>query len=180
MTDSKRREVHAAHGDVVFSLAHSFRTAIVWIMMPAALWSGMQAPECECASGEHRFFCGNLFTAFRSEPTTTARSMPSCCATHVATATASLAADSSPDGMSGVSSSAVTGPCNSCRAIPSSPLKIGDRSETPSQNRTDRLLSSMHADQISLALVLGSEYGLPSSDLLPMTDRVIVFRRLLI
>lgn len=166
----------------MFSLAHSFRTAIVWIMMPAAFWSGLQAPECECASGEHRFFCGRLFAAFRSEPTVTTRSVSSssCCATHGATIATCSAADASPAGSSGVSSSAVSGPCNSCRAIPSSPLQVGERSEASSQNQTEQLLPSLNQDQVSLALILASEYGLPASDLLPMTDRVIVFRRLLI
>ena len=148
--------------------------------MPAAFWSGMQAPECECASGEHRFFCGHLFAAFRSEPTATARSVSSCCATHGATVATCSAAESSSDGSTGVSSSAVSGPCNSCRAIPSSPLQVGERSEALSQNQTEQLLSSLNQDQVSLALVLASECGLPASDLLPMTDRVIVFRRLLI
>ena len=155
-------------------------------MMPAALWSGVQAPECECASGEHRFFCLKMFAVIAPAESpariesqhdccarTSPRPAPTCCAAKTAKTT-----DDSRR-VTGVQSDSSV-PCGQCKAIPSSPISPTDRVETPPADWTAWLPLSVNADQASLIAAQGNDYCLPPSDRLPMTDRVIVLCCLLI
>lgn len=170
-------------GVFVFYLPHSIRSAIVWAMMPAALWSGMQAPECECASGEHRFYCLKMFAAGApAESPVRNESKHDCCAqaSPIPSPTC-CAAKTTGDArrVSGVQSDSSV-PCGHCKAIPSSPISPTDRVEAPAADWTAWLPLGVNADQVSLIVSQGSDYRLPPSDRLPMTDRVIVLCCLLI
>ena len=167
----------------MFALSHHLRSAIAWAMLPAALWSGMQVPECECASGEHRFFCLKMFAAnaraespLRHEPKhdccsrTSTSPSPICCAAKTTDASRRL---------TGVQSDSQV-PCGQCKAIPNSPISTTDRVEAPPANWTAWLPLGVAADQAALIAVQSSDHCLPPSDRLPMTDRVIVLCCLLI
>lgn len=171
------------NGVFVFYLPHSIRSAIVWAMMPAALWSGMQAPECECASGEHRFFCLKMFAAgARAESPVRNESKHDCCAkTSPSPSPTCCAAKGTDDArrVTGVQSGSSV-PCGQCKAIPSSPISSTDRVEAPPADWTAWLPLGLNADQVSLIAAQGNDYCLPPSDRLPMTDRVIVLCCLLI
>jgi hypothetical protein len=144
-------------------------------MMPAALWMSVQAPECECATGEHRFFCPHmLFGATKSAAT--ASTQHSCC--HESAAESCCNGDV-PTGP-GVQKSSSSAPCSDCQAVPSATATASDRVEAPAVEHTAWLALSPAVDQASLTLVLASDRFLPASDRLPMTDRVIVFCCLLI
>ena len=171
------------NGDVVFSLSHHVRSAIAWAMMPAALWSGMQAPECECASGEHRFFCLKMFAVGApAESPARNESKHDCCAETLPGPTPTCCAAKTTDDsrrVTGVQSDSSV-PCGQCKAIPSSPISPTDRVEAPPADWTAWLPLGVNADQVSLIAAQGNDYCLPPSDRLPMTDRVIVLCCLLI
>ncbi len=152
-------------------------------MMPAALWAGMQAPECECESGAHRFYCLKMFAANtcaelpaqnKHEQNCCSQSLPgpsrACCAAKTT--------DASRNPTVVPSESQI--PCGQCKAIPNSPISFTDRIEVPPADWTAWLPLGVAADQASLIAVQGSDRCLPPSDRLPMTDRVIVLCCLLI
>ena len=158
--------------------SRQIRSVIVWFaMMPAALLAGMQLPECECATGEHRFFCTRMF-----EPTLPATSAVqsgtklSCCAKQSSNqpkAAACCTAKSEAGGKCLVSNTS-SEPCSQCKAIPSSPTNILERVSVPAADWITWLPLGYSADQESLIALQGNERLLPASDRLPMTDRVIV------
>lgn len=165
-------------GDFVFHLPRLIRSAIAWAMMPAALWMGVQAPECECATGEHRFFCPHMLTAgFGTKKSVGSTSAQHLCCQKAATESCSngVTASNTP----GLHTSA-NGPCNHCQAVPSSTTIVDDRVEAPTIDQTPWLSLSLALDQAPLSFLLASDRLLPASDRLPMTDRVIVLCCLLI
>ena len=171
-------------------LPSCIRTAIAWALMPAAFWSGVQAPECECASGEHRFFCPKMLGAgLGSEPVAQADSKLACCQRRAssehptkkccAAALANVASTNDAPRRT-VAPSSSDGPCGQCKAVPSSPLRITDRVEAPLADWTAGQPTIFADDHAALLALQADRRSLPPSDRLPMTDRVIVLCCLLI
>lgn len=182
-TTNSYKETSQFHGAFVFFLTHTLRAAIVWIMMPAALWSGMQVPECVCESGEHRFFCGKMFGATNTAMSAAPKKSPtSCCdASRGQERSRSCCSNKAvADDSSGVASSATAKPCGRCEAVPNAPLKSVERVKVPAPEQTVCLLLSPSLDAALSALHTSRDFDRPFTDQLPVTDRVIAFRRLLI
>jgi hypothetical protein len=77
-------------------------------MMPLALWAGIQAPECECPDGTHRFFCTSALEGGSPRPLsgvkTAGAGRRSCC---MGGRVADRAAESG-----------AHAPCKHCRTVP--------------------------------------------------------------
>jgi hypothetical protein len=155
-------------------------------MIPAAVWSGIQAPECECATGEHRFFCPHMLAAIAGSTKGVADADSgdacrrqtvenSCCASAVPTS----GATGPTSGATGLQNSS-SGPCGQCKAVPSSTSKAVDRLEAPQLEHTAWFAPSPESDQRLLQWTQANDLRLPASDRLPMTDRVILLCCLLI
>ena len=172
----------------MWQLSRRIRSIIVYaVMMPGALWAGVQAPECECASGEHRFFCPMMIGAPRSISSKTLAAhgiepRRSCC-TRLSPSSTPLRSCCASKAISSASSTLnVSSPqsCGQCRAIPHQPPVLGDRVDAPSLQQEASLQLSNASDQVSLAQRFANSYRTPPSDRLPKTDRVIVLCCLLI
>lgn len=158
----------------MFDLPRSIRSAIVWVMMPAALWMNAQAPECKCAACEHRSFCPHMIFGSKNSFACSAKQR-SCCRSSVRR---SSGADAAPIGGTGLQQ-ASSGPCCCCQAIPNSTVTVSDRVEAPAVQRAVWISFNQAVDQAPLTLALTRNRLSPVSDRLPMTDRVIVLCRLL-
>ena len=171
----------AIFGDSMFHLPYYLRSAIAWALVPAALWSGVQAPECVCASGEHRFFCPKMLRRVFSESTARTEPKHACCAQKAVKQSPACRATASKEGTcpAGVGSTA-SGPCSQCKAVPSSLAYVADGVQIPSTDWTTWLSAACTVDQAYLVARQADDHCLPASDRLPMTDRVIVLCCLLI
>jgi hypothetical protein len=173
----------------VFALPYYLRAAIAWGLIPLAFWSGVQAPLCQCASGEHHFFCPKLLgLETRSERVASAQpgknsSEKSCCAKRSTPAPAEpscCATKGKPAENADGVQTAPARPCGECQSIPASPLGLTNLVEIPSADCTIRSTVESSGDEIALLVRQGNMILLPASDRLPMTDRVIVLCQLLI
>jgi hypothetical protein len=173
----------------VFALPYYLRAAIAWGLIPLAFLSGVQAPLCRCASGEHRLFCPKLLgLETKSEPVATAHagrdsSRKSCCAKRSTPSPAepSCCANSGkPTGNADGIHTAPAVPCGECVSIPPSPPGLTKQVEAPTAEWTIGSTIDSSGDEIALLVRQGSMILLPASDRLPMTDRVIVLCQLLI
>lgn len=166
--------MHSTFGDVVFHLPRSIRSAIVWAVMPAALWMSVQAPECRCATCEHRSSCPHMIFGSKNS-FAYASKQRSCCRSSVRQ---SSGADATPIGGPGLQQ-ASSGPCCCCQAIPNLTVTVSDRVEAPAVQRAVWISLNQAVDQAPLNLALADGRLLPPSGRLPTTDRVILLCRLL-
>jgi hypothetical protein len=151
--------------------------------MPAAFWAGVQAPECECSTGEHRFFCPHHLLGLGSQPVgdsnlsnQSADQGPkhSCCR-KAAVERTTVARTAHP-----AVGKSVSGPCSHCKAVPnSSPTKVV-RVELPRDVQVAWYAPGLSTDQKALAELQANEHRRPPSDRLPTTDGVVDLCRLLI
>lgn len=162
----------------MFLLPRYLRVAVAWALMPAAVWSGVQAPECECSTGEHRFFCPHMLFGLKNPAKSdeTVATKHSCC--HRAAAEADRSKDVAPSA-SGLHR-ALTNPCSRCKPVPSSTPTVTVRVDVPAHHDLAWLPATHLVDRASLVVMSANERALPASDRLPMTDRVINFCCLLI
>ena len=166
-------------------LPRRIRSAIVWLfMMPAALWAGLQAPECECATGEHRYFCPRMFGATTPVASSALPKPPKNCCSKSAEKQARVvsycaASKATPRGSSGMRAD-LSEPCSQCKAVPSSPLVLSDSVKVPTAEHTAWLPLSSTNEQVSHTRNLANALRSLASDQLPTIDRVVVQCRLLI
>jgi hypothetical protein len=168
----------------VFRLHQPIRSALALVLMPAAVWSGIQAPECVCSTGEHRFFCPHMMAA-AVRPTTAAcsTSTASSCCSHYTRHSCCIATASLHDATcrdAGMQSATSAPPCSHCTAVPNSTPMVLDRVEAPSTDHVEWFTPSSADDQATLAALVADDRVVPESDRLPLTDRVIVLCCLLI
>ena len=155
----------------------NIRAAITWVMMPLALWSGLQAPECECTNGEHRFFCSRMLAAVRPAIGTAKVAPQHLCCSPTALKADEAKADS---GQSGLRSTSESGPCGHCKAIISSPLATGQVVALPSLERSTWLPVNLVLTDANSVLSYRHNGRLQPSECWPSADRVIVYCSLLI
>lgn len=154
------------------------RAAVVAAMMPAAIWSGVQAPECVCSNGEHRFFCPHLLSVAGSnrDDASFVNTKASCCNWEKQPASCEAPKLQCQLGLHDVANP----PCSHCVAVPNSTPSVVDRVEAPSMNHVEWFTPSTADDQATLAALVANDRARPASDRLPLTDRVIVLCCLLI
>lgn len=161
----------------MYSLPHYLRACIAWALMPAAFWSGMQAPECECRTGEHRFYCPYMLgVAANATPVEAKKPVHSCCHRTSAKHQSSSDVATKQPGMHRSADS----PCGHCTAVPSSFSTVTNRVEVPNYEDVVWFALSLTVDQAGLGLALANHRPTPFSDRLPTTDCVVDLCRLLI
>ncbi len=145
--------------------------------MPLALLAGMSLPECECANGQHRFFCrGALGIAARVQ-TTPMTSGHDCCPASKCCVTAVKCC------CCGDSSSGTPGPkepCGGCKSVPRSVLTVGEILRIPELGSTVFFLCAFMSLPSVESIVPNWAMFPERIETGPPLDRVIVFRCLLI
>lgn len=153
-------------------------------MMPLALWAGMAPPECECADGQHRFYCpGALNVVTKVSPDSKhACCLPKRCCQAAADKTVAKSCCRADQASGGnTPGSRASGlPCGHCKSIPSSALALNKAVSLPELDRAAFFVAAIFT-AVSIDTVSPTwSANLEPIETGPPLDRVIVFRCLLI